>query len=157
LENLPKRITIETGYSRLLKSNIDEISNSGFAFGFYFMCPVSGFSGKPKAFISLPLGYSVIPPKDTSKDFGIAYYGIHITHELSNKSKNIPFVGYSLLFNQLRKQYTEGRVIDHETHFDAGYYFGEKVFLKAEDSIASYPELENPISDKLSNAGLKIG
>ena len=106
----------------------------------------------------MPIGYLAVPPiSENTKNLGIAYYGLHITHELSSKKKNIPFIGYSLLFNQVHKQDTEGRVIGHETRFDAGYYVGKKVFLKAEYSIASYPALGNSVTDKLSTAGLKIG
>ena len=34
LQKSPKRITFETGYSGLIKTNIPEISKSGFAFAF---------------------------------------------------------------------------------------------------------------------------
>jgi hypothetical protein len=158
LEKSPKRVTLETGYTHILKTNIPEISNAGFAMALDIMWQVSGFTGKRKVYLSMPIGYTTVPPiKVNTKNLGIAYYGLHITHELSNKGKNIPFVGYSLLFNQLRKQDTEGRMIGHETHFDAGYNFGKKIFLKAEYSIASYPALGNPETDRLSTAGLKIG
>ncbi len=158
LEKSPKRITFETGYSYIRKTNIPDLSKAGFVFAFDYMWQVSGFKNKPKAFISIPLGYISVPPiKENTKNLGIGYYGVHVTHELRRDQKIIPFIGYSLLFNQLHKQDTEGRVIGHETRFDAGTYIGSRFFLKAEYSIGSFPALGKKESDKLGTMGFKLG
>lgn len=157
-EKSPKKITFELGYTGIRKSNFTDISNTGFAFALDYGWKVSGFKKKPGAYISIPLGYTAIPPiKDGTKNFGISYYGVHVTHELKKDKKVIPFIGYSLLFNQLIKQDTEGRVIGHETRFDAGADFGKRFFAKAEYSIASYPALGQKITSKIGSWGLKAG
>lgn len=156
-EKSPKKITFEMGYSHIIHSSFN-YSKSAFAFAFDYGWKVSGFNKKPGAYISIPLGYISVPPiTEGTKNGGISYYGIHITHELKKDKKMIPFFGYSLLFNQLRVQDTPGRVIGHETRFDAGSSFGKRLYAKAEYSIASYPTLGRKGSDRLGSFGIKIG
>lgn len=158
LEKSPKRLTFEMGYTGVRKSNFTDISKTGFAFAFDYGWQVSGFKKKPAAFISFPIGYTAIPPiKTGTKNYGISYYGVHITHELKRDQKIIPFIGYSLLFNQVIKQDTDGRVIGHETRFDGGAKFGKRFFAKAEYAIASYPALGQKITSKIGTWGLKLG
>ncbi len=157
LEKSPKRLTFETGYSHIYKSTFSALGTTGFSLAFDYMWQVSGFKKKPAAFISIPLGYTSIPPlKDGLKNGGLSYYGIHITHEVKKDKKIIPFFGYSLLFNQFKLENFPGRVIGHETRFDGGAYY-KKIFLKAEYSIASYPILGFKNADKLGTYGLKLG
>ncbi len=158
LEKSPKKITLETGYTYIRKTSFNDISRNGFALAFDYGWQVGGFKNKPAAYISIPLGYIAIPPiKEGTKNSGISYYGVHITHNLK-KIKNItPFFGYSLMFNQFRIQDTPGRVIGHETKFDTGVNLGKKIFLKAEYSIGSFPALGKKDTDKIGTAGFKIG
>ncbi|MFN8430339.1 MAG: hypothetical protein U0V04_10190 [Spirosomataceae bacterium] len=157
-EKSPKKITFEVGYTGVRKSNFTDISHTGFAFALDYGWKVSGFKKKPGAYISIPLGYTAIPPiKEGTKNYGISFYGVHVTHELKKDKKVIPFIGYSLLFNQLIKQDTDGRVIGHETRFDAGADFGKRLFAKAEYSIASFPALGQKVTSKIGSWGLKLG
>ena len=158
LEKSPKRLTFEMGYTGIRKSNFTDISKTGFAFAFDYGWQVSGFKNKPAAFISFPIGYIAIPPiKTNTKNYGISYYGVHITHNLKQRKSIVPFFGYSLLFNQVIKQETEGRVIGHETRFDTGANLGKRLFAKAEYSIASYPALGQKVTSKIGTWGLKVG
>lgn len=157
LEKSPKKMTLEVGYSQIVRKTLN-FSNSGFAFAFDYGWQVSGFKKKPKAYISIPLGYMSIPPmKEGTKNGGVSYYGVHITHELKRDVPVVPFFGYSLLFNQLMVQDTPGRVIGHETRFDAGANFGKRFFGKVEYSIATYPALGQKESNRLGSFGVKMG
>lgn len=158
LEKSPKKITFETGFTGVRKTSFTNISATGFVFAFDYGWKVSGFNKKPAAYISIPVGYIAIPPmKDGTKNVGIAYYGVHITHEIKKDKKIIPFFGYSLLFNQFRKQDTEGRVMGHETRFDCGANFGKRLFAKAEYSIATFPALGQKKADRFGTWGIKLG
>ncbi|WP_255065795.1 hypothetical protein [Lacihabitans sp. LS3-19] len=158
LEKSPKKITFEMGYTGVRKSNFTDISKTGFAFALDYGWQVSGFKNKPAAYISFPLGYTAIPPiKKSTKNYGISFYGVHITHNLKQQKNIVPFFGYSLLFNQVIKQDTDGRVIGHETRFDAGANLGKRLFAKIEYGIASYPALGQKITSKIGTWGLKVG
>lgn len=157
LEKSPKKITLEVGYAQLVKKTLN-FSNSGFAFALDYGWQVSGFHKKARAYISIPLGYMAIPPmKDGTKNGGLAYYGVHITHDLKRDAPIVPFFGYSLMFNQLRVQDTPGRVIGHETRFDVGANFGKRFYSKIEYSLGDYPALGQKDSNRLSWFSLKMG
>lgn len=125
---------------------------------------VSGFKEKAAAFISVPLGFGKFNGggADTSLNATTLHYGWTIRHNLARDKKFIPFVGYSLLLNQLWLKGTEGHTIGHETRFDFGFdIHPEKIklvyMIKIEYSHITYPSLGKENSDRIEIFSLKSG
>ena len=125
---------------------------------------VSGFGGKAKAYISVPLGYCSysIGGPDSAGNASLLYYGWTIRHNLSRDKAWIPFLSYSLLLDQLWLSGFEGHVIGHETRFDYGYDYkpaDSKItyLFKIEYSHRTYPALGNKHSNMMDLAAFKLG
>jgi hypothetical protein len=160
LKKAPKSLSLEVGY-RYLASNTFDLKTQGSTLLFDYAWQLSGFTGRPAAFISVPLGYTSFFGGDGEKTGGILSYGWTVRHNLSANKKTIPFFGYGLLLNQLRLSGTDGSIFGHQTRFDYGYTFNSdkkiKPFVKIEYSYTRYPRFGQKESDKIHAFELKGG
>ena len=157
---VPKNYALELGY-RYLPATTFDIKNAGPTVLFDYAWQLSGFSGKPASFITVPLGYTFLSQGESNNSARILSYGWTVRHHLSADRKAIPYVGYGLLLNQLRMSNLDGSVFGHQTRFDFGYLFTLneylRLFAKLEYSYTRYPRLGLTSSDKIHAAELKVG
>lgn len=160
ISKVPKFKSFELGY-RYIPSSTFDIKNQGITLLFDYAWQLSGFTGKPAAYISVPLGYTYLFEGNGTNNGRILSYGWAVKHELKSKGKAIPFLGYGLLINQLKITDTEGGVFGHQTRFDFGYLFKtEKManfYFKIEYSYSRYPHLGAKKSDSIHAFELKSG
>lgn len=160
VHRVPKNYALELGY-RYLPSTTFDIKNAGPTVLFDYAWQLSGFSGKPASFITVPMGYTFLSQGESQNNARILSYGWTVRHHLTANRKAIPYLGYGLLLNQLRMSNLDGSVFGHQTRFDFGYLFTltEKLglFAKLEYSYTRYPRLGLKSSDKIHAAELKIG
>ena len=110
---------------------------------FEFGRQVAGLTGRPAAYISIPLQFSWAPESGSARSSYILSYGWTVRHDLLKKERRIvPFLGYGLLLNQFFVPSVTGHVIGHETRFDIGADIGlaggTKLIVKIEYSMMSY-------------------
>ncbi|MDD4490453.1 MAG: outer membrane beta-barrel protein [Paludibacter sp.] len=163
-KKVPKQYSLEIGPRNLFSHRNITLNNSlGFGGLFDYAWQLSGFDGKKnKSFISVPMGYTVLPGNDASTErISMLNYGWTVRHELSRNKKITPFVGYGLFLNDLKIKGTEGSVFGHQTEFDFGLNFNTrtrlKYFVKLQYSYTSYPQFNEPQRIKLHYADLRLG
>jgi len=158
--HVPKFISAELGY-RFLPSTSFDVKNQGMTLLVDYAWQLSGFTGKPAAYISVPLGYTYLFGGNGANSGSILSYGWTVRHELKSNGKAIPFLGYGLLLNQLRITNTEGAVFGHQTCLNFGYRFkSEKranYYVRLEYSYSRYPHLGAKKSDSMQALELKTG
>jgi len=157
---VPKFISVEMGY-RYIPSTSFDIKDQGMNLLVDYAWQLSGFTGKPAAYLSVPLGYTYLFGGSGTNSGRILSYGWTVRHELKSKGKAIPFLGYGLLLNQLKINSTEGAVFGHQTCLNFGYRFkSEKkanFYTKVEYSYSRYPHLGVKKSDTIQGVELKAG
>jgi hypothetical protein len=161
-EKVNKQYSPETGFQYNFKTSFDSLSNQGYSLLLDYAWQLSGYNGKPAAYISVPLGYTHFHSTvDGQKSFSILNYGWTVRHEIKKEGKFIPFLGYGLLLNQLRISNTEGSIFGHQTKFEFGvnYSLSKRMilFLKAEYSYRRFPTLGTKESQKMQSSELKFG
>jgi hypothetical protein len=160
LPKAPKQYSVEIGY-RYLTNNTFDLKNQGTTILFDYAWQLSGYTGKPAAYLSVPLGYTMLFRGEGLKNGKILTYGWTVRHNLKNIGKGNPYFGYGLLLNQLSPEGAEGRIFGHQTRFDLGYTFNNtlrvKPFAKLEYSITRYPSLDKPKADKIGAIEIKTG
>lgn len=160
IDKVPKFKSFEVGYRHISSTSFD-LKTEGLTFLFDYAWQLSGFNGKPAAFISVPLGYTYLFGGDGTHSGGILSYGWTVRHDLRANRRTIPFFGYALLLNQLRLNNVEGSSFGHQTRFDFGYMFkaDKKLnpYLKVEYSFTRYPHLGIKESDKIHAFEIKGG
>lgn len=160
IEKAPKHKSLEIG-QRYLSSNTFDMKNMGTTILFDYAWQLSGFTGKPAGYISVPLGYTFFFAGDGKNTGGILSYGWTVRHDLKSNQKTIPFFGYGLLLNQLRLENIEGSVFGHQTRFDFGYEFNSdkklSQYIKVEYSFTRYPRWGDKESDRMHAFELKGG
>jgi hypothetical protein len=157
---VPKFISVELGYRYIPFTSFD-VKNQGMTLMFDYAWQLSGFTGKPAAYISVPLGYTYLFGGNGANSGRILSYGWTVRHDLKSTGKAIPFLGYGLLLNQLKITNTEGSVFGHQTCLNFGYRFqSEKranYYMKLEYSYSRYPHLGAKKSDSIHAFELKTG
>ena len=157
---VPKYMSFELGYRYLPATSFD-IKNQGITLLFDYAWQLSGFTGKPAAYISIPIGYTYLFAGNGSESGRILSYGWRVKHDLKADTKVTPFLGYGLLLNQLSVNNTEGQVFGHQTCFDYGYRFKTSkksdYFVMLEYSYSRYPHLGAKKSDSIHAIELKAG
>lgn len=160
LKKAPKYMSLEVG-QRYLASTSFDMKNMGTTVLFDYAWQLSGYSGKPAGYISVPLGYTFFYSGSGAKSGGILSYGWAVRHDLKANRKTIPFFGYGLLLNQLRLDGIEGSSFGHQTRFDFGYLFNDdknfSPYLKVEYSYTRYPHMGVAKSDKIHAFEVKAG
>ena len=160
IEKAPKFKSFEVGYRHISSTTFD-MKTEGLTFLFDYAWQLSGFNGRPAAFISVPLGYTYLYGGSGEHSGGIMSYGWTVRHNLKANCKSIPFFGYALLLNQLRLNGVEGSSFGHQTRFDFGYLFNAEKkwspYVKIEYSYTRYPHLGIAESDNIHSFELKGG
>lgn len=161
-DKVPKQYSLEIGSRYVSSSTFENNATIGYTALFDYAWQLSGFTRKNASFISVPLGYTVLMPEtDADERMSILSYGWTVRHEIGRDKKWIPFVGYALLFNQLRISGTEGTVFGHQTKFDLGLNLNTKskvdYFAKVEYSFTRYPSLGQAKSDRMHAFEFKLG
>jgi hypothetical protein len=160
ISKAPKHISVEAGY-RYLPSTTFDIKNQGVTLLVDYAWQLSGFTGKPAAYISVPLGYTYLFGGQGTDNGRILSYGWTVRHDLKATGKVIPFLGYGLLLNQLRIGTIEGSVFGHQTCMNVGCQFksGKKadIYTKLEYSYSRYPKLGEKKSNSIQAVELKVG
>ncbi|GAB1417229.1 hypothetical protein MASR2M117_26350 [Paludibacter sp.] len=165
IKKAPNQYSLEMGYRNLFyhTDNITMNNMHGYGALLDYAWQLGGLDGtKNASFISVPIGYTVLPGGDSStKQISMLNYGWTVRHELSRNKKFIPFVGYGLLLNNLRIQDTPGSVFGHQTEFDFGYNIKTNsrlsYFIKLQYSYTSYPKLDDSQRIKFHFADLRFG
>lgn len=162
LNKAPKEYSAEVGYRYLSANPFDNTAEAGYTFLLDYAWLLSGFNGGRKVYLTVPLAYTAVPPTHELFDnMGILSYGWTVRHELSKNKKNVPFMGYALLLNQLRIQHIEGSVFGHQTRFAGGYNFNRNrkisYFTKVEYSFTRYPALYQAKSKNMHAWEIKVG
>lgn len=163
MDKVPKQMSFELG-GRYLHSNT--FSNKvvyGYSAMFEYGWQLSGFVKKKSVFITVPVGYAIMPAAtgDTNRDMHILSYGWSVRHELTKNKRITPFIGYALLLNQVSFVGIKGLVMGHQTRFEGGVNFNIKKriipFAKYEYTYSSYPFLGVKKRSALQYSELKIG
>jgi hypothetical protein len=160
MSHVPRQISLEAGY-RHLSSNTFDLKNEGVTLLFDYAWQLSGFTGRPAVYLTIPIGYTYLWGGEGSNAGAILSYGWSVRHNLRNWGSGTPFIGYGLLLNQLSVEDTDGRIYGHQTRFDFGYTFIPSArvspFAKLEYSMTRYPSLGKSKADKISAVEMKAG
>lgn len=172
---IPKQISVEFGYRNSFYTHtyltntatpqgLPNMATHGYGGLIDYAWQLSGFGGKRSAaFISVPMGYSVLMPDDaTSRKVSMLNYGWTVRHDLAKAScKVVPFLGYGLFLNRLYLDGVQGSVAGHQTQFEGGVNFNTttrmKCFVKLQCSYSSYSQLTNPKSLHFMYADMRVG
>ena len=161
---VPKQYSVEFGYRNIFgQTHFDNKTTHGYGGLFDVAWQLSGFDGKKaKSYISVPMGYIVLMADNAaSNDVNMLNYGWTVRHELTRGQKIVPFVGYGLLFNNMRIDGVEGSLFGHQTQFDLGINITTKskfsYFAKIEYSYTSYPQFNDPVRIRLHYADVRVG
>ncbi len=164
IAKVPKHFSVEAGSRYIFsQTNLENQAKLGYSVLFDYGWQLSGLDGKRAAsFITVPLGYTQLSPYTVNdKSMSMLNYGWTVRHNLSVEKQWTPFLGYGLLFNNLRIQDREGSVFGHQTRFDFGYdYKSNKkltYFLKLQYSYTSYPQFDEPERIRMHYADLRLG
>ena len=162
MEKVPKQKTIDIGYRYMMSNNFQNKADYGYSLEFDYAWKLSGFVNKKAVFISIPLGYTYLMPKDTSSEaMRLLSYGWTVRHELAKNKKIIPFLGYGLLLNQLSINKTDGGIMGHQTRFEFGVNFNRQKkiipMIKIEYTYSSFPSLGEKKRKSLQYLELKGG
>jgi len=160
ISKVPKYISVEAGY-RYLPSTTFNIKDQGLTLMVDYAWQLSGFTGKPAAYISVPLGYTYLFGGKGTDSGRILSYGWTVKHDLKATGKVIPFLGYGLLLNQLRIGTVEGSVFGHQTCLNIGCLSKTKnkanFYTKLEYSYSRFPRLGEKKSNSIQALELKVG
>jgi len=127
--SVPKELSFDVGYQNLFSArHLNNFPHSGSTFTFDYAWQLSGFSGKPAGYLSVPLSYSMFyPSQDGQKALSVLTYGWTVRHMLATYDKKIvPFVGYALLLSNMKQDGVDGGVMGHQTKFEFGFDFPTK-------------------------------
>lgn len=166
---VPHQLSFEGGYRYVLsvidRSAVPFTNNASHGYGFLFdyAWKVSGFTkDKPNIFLSVPIGYTVMLPDDpASQSTSMLNYGWTVRHEIGKNNKIVPFTGYGLLLNTLKKKGTDGGVMGHQTQFEFGANMNTssklKYFAKIQYSYNSFPKLGDSKRIHFQYLDLRVG
>ena len=150
IDKVPKQYSIEMGYRMVSANDFEGLNSMGTTILFDYAWQLSGFISKKPSYISVPLGYTYLFHGKGEKSARILSYGWSVRHDLLKEKSWTPFIGYSLVLNQLSIESTEGQLFGHQTKFDFGldHMISEKLtmFTKIEYSMTRYPQLEKESS-----------
>lgn len=118
---VPKQISLETGYRRILQSEMTNQASNGYTVLLDYAWQLSGFTGKRASFLSVPLGYTyMLADTDTARSVRVISYGWTVRHELTSKKNFVPYLGYALMLNNYAEKGIDGHRFAHQTRFSLG-------------------------------------
>jgi hypothetical protein len=163
LEKAPKQYSFELGYRYMLSNAlVPDGGTHGYGFLIDYAWQLSGFSEAKRAvYLSVPLGYSIIPGGDSGPGQRMLHYGWTVRHMLVKEGKVQPFLGYALLLNQVSVEDQSGQLFGHQTRFAAGTNFASggllTPYITVEYSMARHPQLGVEESSWIHFLGVKAG
>lgn len=162
MDRVPKQLSFEAGYRYMLASEFPNQASHGYTAIFDYAWQLSGFDKKKSSYITVPIGYTVLPADNADNaSVKIVSYGWTVRHELAKDKKVIPFMGYALLLNQYNQADVPGRLFGHQTRFALGanfMTFGKIIpYAKIEYSMTNYPVWGEDGSRKYNFIGVKVG
>ena len=152
LEKAPKQYSIEIGYRYMLSNElVPDGGVHGYGFLLDYAWQLSGFHGKKRpVYLSVPLGYTMIPGGNSGPSQRMLHYGWTVRHMIGNGKTLHPYIGYALLLNQVSIEDVEGSLFGHQTRFAAGMNFKTesrvKPFITFKYSMSRHPQLGAPSS-----------
>ena len=119
-EKVSKQYSLQTGYSNITKSSVNNIATSGYSIEFDYSWKLSGYNKKKSSYITVPIGLRSYSSR-TFNNVNILFYGWTVRHNLRKNKKWIPYLSYSLLLNQIWYQNIKGNDMGHQTRFAFGF------------------------------------
>lgn len=157
---VPKQYSFEVGSRFNYINHFNQGNEVGYSVLLDYAWQLSGFNKmKAASYISVPLGYSYFYRPDTS--FSILSYGWTVRHHLTKGKKIMPFIGYSLLLNQMRINEIEGSIMGHKTALGFGFEYNTnfliKPYLRFEYSYSRFGILGQKHGKKLQSIEVILG
>ncbi len=162
-DRTPKDYAIHLSYNHHLKVPFANTAIDGVGIELDHSWQLSGYQGGRKAYITVPLGYKYfVPSKKGVANSRCLYYGWKVRHELKKGNPAWqPFIGYSLLLDQLWLEGVEGNIIGHETRFTFGVdrRISDNLayILSLDFSYIRFPVLGVKKAPKSMEVALKLG
>lgn len=162
LEKAPKQYSFELGYRYMISNElISGGGTHGAGFLLDYAWQLSGYTpDKNAVFLSVPIGYAIIPSTSGGPAQRMLHYGWTVRHMIGREKKIHPFMGYALLLNQVSADDREGQLFGHQTRFAVGVNFNSGGFttpyIAFEYSMARHPQFEAE-SSWLHFMELKLG
>lgn len=150
LEKAPKQYSLELGYRYMLSNElVPDGGAQGYGFLLDYAWQLSGYlPGHNPIYLSVPLGYTMIPGIDGGPSQRMLHYGWTVRHMIGKPRKVYPFLGYALLLNQVSVSDRDGQLFGHQTRFAAGVNFNSDrrviPFVTIEYSMARHPQFDAP-------------
>lgn len=162
MEKVPKQYSLEAGYRYILSSEFNNSAPKGYTFIFDYAWQLSGFGEKKASYITVPIGYTIMPAGSSDDDpVRIVSYGWTVRHELAKNKMFVPWLGYALLLNQYSEETIEGRLFGHQTRFSLGANYmgieGLIPFAKIEYSLTNFPIWGQSQSKQYNFLEFKLG
>lgn len=162
MDRVPKQYSLEAGYRYVVSSEFTNQATQGYTAVFDYAWQLSGFDKKKASYITVPIGYTVLPADgDGHSTVHILSYGWTVRHELAKDKALIPYLGYALLLNQYSEKNYPGKVFGHQTRFTFGanlMTWGNLIpFAKIEYSMTNYPIWGEEGSRRYNFIGVKLG
>lgn len=152
LEKAPKQYSLELGYRYMLSNELVPGGGThGYGFLLDYAWQLSGYQpGHNPIYLSVPLGYTMIPGGDAGPTQRMLHYGWTVRHMIGKPRKIYPFLGYALLLNQVSVSDREGQLFGHQTRFAAGVNFNSDSrvipYITFEYSMTRHPQFDAPSS-----------
>lgn len=150
MEKVNKQYSIEIGGRYFIHSTLPSEAKTGFTLLGDYAWKLSGYYKRPSVYLSVPLGINyMLDPSSNHSNVYILMYGWTIRHEFRKDKKFIPYIGYSLLLNQVWIKGRGGRTMGHQTKSEIGlniYSSKQCYFFKIEYGISSFPSLDEKTS-----------
>jgi len=162
LEKAPKQYSFELGYRYMISNELVADGGShGYGFLLDYAWKLSGYTPeKNGVYLSIPLGYYMIPGVNGGPTQRMLHYGWTVRHMIGRERKIQPFIGYGLLLNQVSVEGRDGQLFGHQTRFSAGTNFNSDSrwipFVTFEYSMARHPQFDEE-SSWLHFVELKLG
>lgn len=150
LEKAPKQYSFELGYRYMLRNElVADGGKHGFGFLLDYAWQLSGYlPGHSPIYLSVPLGYSMIPGGDDGATQRMLHYGWTVRHMIGKPGVIHPFMGYALLLNQVSVAGREGQLFGHQTRFAAGFNLHSAMraipYVAIEYSMSRHPQFNAP-------------
>lgn len=159
---VPKSYSFEVGTRYNFQNSFGDIPEIGYSALFDYAWQLSGFLKKMPSSISVPLGYTYFPATNSNiSDFSLLSYGWTVKHQLVRDKKVIPYLGYSLLLNQMKIFGETGSVMGHKTGMGFGLIFNTspmlKPYLRFEYSLTRFAMFGNKGGERLQGVELCLG
>ncbi len=163
LVKAPKQISFELGYRYMLSNDLVPGGGvNGYGLLIDYAWQLSGYTEtKHPVYLSVPIGYTVIPATAGAPGQRMLHYGWAVRHMIGRGKTIQPYLGYGLLLNQVSIENREGQLFGHTTRFSFGTNFkNESIltpYITIDYSMARHPQLDVEENSWLHFLELKLG